>query len=47
MTQIMQLLLFIIHFSIIPVKVAHNSLNEWIIFNEISIFVEKIIKHET
>ena len=43
----MQLLLLIIPFSIIPVKVAYNTLNRWIIFNEISIFVEKIIKHET
>jgi hypothetical protein len=43
----MQLLLLITHFSIIPVKVAYNTPNRWIIFNEISIFVEKIIKHET
>ncbi len=43
----MQLLLLIIPFSIIPVKVAHIHFNQWIIFNEISIFVEKIIKHET
>ena len=43
----MQLLLFIILFSIIPVKVAYNTLNGWIIFNEISIFVKKIIKHES
>jgi hypothetical protein len=43
----MQLLLFIIVFSIIPVKVEHISHFRWIIFNEISIFVEKIIKHES
>jgi len=43
----MQLLLLLIHFSIIPVKVAHNAPNRWIIFNEISIFVKKIIKHES
>ena len=43
----MLLLLLITHFSSIPVKVAHITPNRWIIFNEISIFVEKIIKHET
>jgi hypothetical protein len=43
----MLFLLLLIHFSIILVKVAPISLNQWIIFNEISIFVKKIIKHET
>ena len=43
----MQLLLLIIHFSIIPVKLTHYNHNRYIIYNEISIFVKKIIKHET